>query len=130
MRAFFESACEALDLLPEARRRIGVIAAIERQKLVTQALPGGAVDAEALEARKRQKLVWFAEQGIVVREVAPALLDFPLLAYDRPVFLCWREGEHRFESWHELDGGYLGRYPIASLLAAPDLAPEVRHERN
>jgi hypothetical protein len=40
------------------------------------------------------------------------LIDFPTTLDGRWVFLCWRRGESRIESWHELDGGFSGRRPL------------------
>ena len=40
------------------------------------------------------------------------LVDFLSLRDDRPVYLCWRQGEASVTHWHELDGGFGGRRPI------------------
>jgi hypothetical protein len=40
------------------------------------------------------------------------LVDFPSTLDGRWVFLCWRRGEVRVRSWHELDGGFAGRHPL------------------
>ena len=50
--------------------------------------------------------------GIVVRDVARGLIDFPALREDREVYLCWELGEQGIEFWHELDTGYGGRRPL------------------
>ncbi len=39
-------------------------------------------------------------------------VDFLSLRDDRPVYLCWRQGEDSVSHWHELDGGFIGRRPI------------------
>ena len=39
-------------------------------------------------------------------------VDFLSLRDDRPVYLCWRQGEDAVSHWHELDGGFIGRRPI------------------
>jgi hypothetical protein len=45
------------------------------------------------------------------------LVDFPGEIDGRPVYLCWRLGEPAVQFWHEIDGGYTGRRPVAPLAA-------------
>jgi hypothetical protein len=40
------------------------------------------------------------------------LVDFPGEIAGRPVYLCWRLGEHAVEYWHEMDAGFAGRQPL------------------
>lgn len=110
---------EASALLPEARRTIEYVADLSRQMVAIAsamragATPiGGLAEAKSLDARAHEAMSWFEERGVLVKGVAPALLDFPALAGGRVVLLCWREGEDRIGWWHEVDGGYLGRKPI------------------
>lgn len=44
---------------------------------------------------------------------AEGLVDFKSYFEGRTVYLCWRWGEERILSFHELDGGYRGRRVIA-----------------
>jgi hypothetical protein len=116
---------EARQLLPEARRRLEDIAELSAD-LQDQALaihggeaPNGAIpEAKALEARIDEQLGWFREQGVQVKGIAPALLDFPAKATvsgkRSDVLLCWREGEDDLTHFHPLDTGYLGRRPITA----------------
>lgn len=109
---------EASALLPEARQRIEYVAEISRQMVrIASAMragdqSAGLAEAKALDARAHEAMTWFEEHGVLVKGVAPAILDFPALRAGRVVLLCWREGEERISWWHELDGGYLGRNPI------------------
>jgi len=41
------------------------------------------------------------------------LVDFPAEMDGRPVYLCWRLGEHAVDHWHEIDAGFTGRQPLA-----------------
>lgn len=41
------------------------------------------------------------------------LVDFHSLYEGRPVLLCWKLGEAEVAWWHEIDGGFAGRQPIA-----------------
>lgn len=113
-REYFVTVGDAADVLPEARRRVAAVATLERQALVA---PGLAA-RKALEARIHEALEWFDGEAVVVRETSPAVLDFNVLAGGRLVQLCWREGEDTFEAWHEVNGGYLGRYPMWTLKGA------------
>jgi hypothetical protein len=65
---------------------------------------------------------WLDERGIVLRDIASGLLDFPALVAGRPVWLCWRSGEPEVGWWHRQDEGFTGRRPIESI-GAPDAAP-------
>jgi hypothetical protein len=116
----------AAALLPEARERIGAVAerSAELQRLALTIRAGGEAEgdvprAKALEARLDEDLGWFRDQGIQVKGVAPALLDFPARAVadgqEQVVLLCWREGEDALAWYHPVETGYLGRAPIADL---------------
>ena len=119
----FETAAQ---LLPEARRRIADVAErsarLQQLALAIRADEAGQGDvprAKALEAQLDEDLGWFRDQGIEVKGVAPALLDFPARAVidgqQRLVLLCWREGEDTLAWYHPVETGYLGRAPIAEL---------------
>jgi hypothetical protein len=116
----------AADLLPEARRRVTGVAELSArlQRLAVrlhggEAAKGELAEAKALEARIDDELGWFRDQGIQVKGVAPALLDFPARAVidgeEQVVLLCWREGEDALAWYHPVETGYLGRAPIAEL---------------
>ena len=116
----------AAALLPEARERIEAVTerSAELQRLALAIRTGdddeGDVPrAKALEARIDEDLGWFRDQGIEVKGVAPALLDFPARAVadgeEQVVLLCWREGEDALAWYHPVETGYLGRAPIADL---------------
>jgi hypothetical protein len=116
----------AAELLPEARRRVAEVAELtgRLQRLAVRinagdAEPGAVAEAKSLEARIDDGLGWFREQGVQVKGVAPALLDFPARATvdgrEQVVLLCWREGEPALAWYHPVETGYLGRAPIAEL---------------
>ena len=52
------------------------------------------------------------DQGIIVRDVARGLVDFPSLRDDRDIYLCWIDGEEQVKYWHEIDQGFSQRQPI------------------
>jgi hypothetical protein len=47
------------------------------------------------------------------------LCDFYTLIDGREAYLCWRLGEAEILYWHDLESGFQGRQPIASLENAP-----------
>ena len=52
------------------------------------------------------------DRGIIVRDVASGLVDFPSLREGREVYLCWISGEDQIEYWHETDRGFAHRQPL------------------
>ena len=51
--------------------------------------------------------------GIVLRDVARGIVDFPSLhPSGREVHLCWRQGEEDLGFWHLPDAGFAGRRPL------------------
>lgn len=81
-------------------------------------------DAELRRLRLRMRgimdqmqadVAWMDERAIVLRDIETGLLDFPGLAGDREVWLCWRAGEDRVDWWHGTDDGFAGRRPANEL---------------
>ena len=68
--------------------------------------------AEAVRAEAEGIVQEIATEGVEVKGVEPALLDFPALRYGQEVFLCWRSGESRVEAWHPMSTGFSGRRPL------------------
>ena len=52
------------------------------------------------------------KMGVVVRDPAAGLVDFPAEREGEPVFLCWRVEEDAVAHWHDRDSGYMGRQPL------------------
>jgi hypothetical protein len=54
-----------------------------------------------------------AAEGIVLRDVARGLIDFPARAPSGRIYwLCWLAGEDAVEWWHWPEDGFAGRTPI------------------
>jgi hypothetical protein len=54
------------------------------------------------------------EAGIVVRDPARGLIDFPAAAPSgRTYHLCWLDGEDAIEWWHWPEDGFAGRTPLS-----------------
>lgn len=55
------------------------------------------------------------EAGVEVKDFERGLVDFPARYQGRIVLLCYLAGEGEIRFWHEVDDGFAGRQPIASL---------------
>jgi hypothetical protein len=52
------------------------------------------------------------ELGIVLRDPARGLIDFPAVHLGRQVHLCWQLGEDDIGWWHFPEDGFAGRHPL------------------
>ena len=50
--------------------------------------------------------------GVKLEDYELGQVDFPAELDDRPILLCWEDGEEAVAHWHEVDGGYLTRKSI------------------
>lgn len=88
-----------------ATRRAGQNGGSERAGEGLQAVEAYARRAERL----RQEL---DELGIILRDAARGLVDFPARRNGRPIFLCWQLGEPEIGWWHPVESGFAGRQPL------------------
>jgi hypothetical protein len=72
---------------------------------------------ERFEAAYRRWEAHFNEQGIILRDLATGLVDFPYRAESdgRDYLLCWKPPEEGIFYFHTLQDGFAGRYPITLL---------------
>ena len=56
-----------------------------------------------------------SDVGCELKDYQMGLIDFVGKHQRRDVYLCWKLGEERIGFWHEIDAGYGGRQPIATL---------------
>src|SRR5262245_53776661 len=86
-------------------------------------LSGGLqVDAPALSQRRadcdratqeaKDALAEIHAIGVQVKDLDMGLLDFPCVADDDVVLLCWKYGEDKIGYWHNQQEGFAGRKPI------------------
>ena len=75
---------------------------------------GGPAHREFLDASRAASTALDAleAKGVVVRDPANGLLDFPHERDGQVVYLCWRIGEPDIEWWHPSETGFAGRKPI------------------
>ena len=72
---------------------------------------GRRVGVAFLEVRRLLDTI--EQAGIVLRDIDRGLVDFPALMDGRELYFCWELGEDEVAYWHELEGGYGGREPLA-----------------
>lgn len=53
-----------------------------------------------------------ASLGILLKDPAMGLIDFPSTMGVRPILLCWRLGEPEVGFWHDVNSGYASRQPL------------------
>jgi hypothetical protein len=115
---------QALAALPEVRatvqriRRL-VSTAHERDQAVGSngAAVSGNGHGPAVRGDDRELhalIATLTERGIIVRDPARGLIDFPAESPGGDTYLlCWLDGEATIEWWHWPDAGFAGRTPLA-----------------
>jgi hypothetical protein len=115
---------EATLLLPQLRRllerarevsaTLGDRARVSRLRTATTGNGGGAAarDMMAEGDELSRVIAEITRLGVVVRDPATGLVDFPAERDGRPVYLCWRLGEDEVGHWHDRDSGFAGRRPL------------------
>ena len=66
-------------------------------------------NAELLAHQIEEGVEDILDRGIIVRDVATGLVDFPSQREGREVYLCWISGEERIDFWHETNRGFSHR---------------------
>ena len=69
---------------------------------------------ELEEARRHMQaaLADISQRGIIVRDLARGLVDFPSQRDGRGIYLCWVMGEEEIAYWHDMDKGFASRQPL------------------
>ena len=115
LEATFQRLVPAQEELTALQRRLLVLqrqrrsnGASSSQSEVTQAQE----EQDRLGQRFEESIREITNQGILVRDVARGLVDFPSIREGREVYLCWIGGEEQIEFWHETDRGFAHRQPL------------------
>src|SRR5215471_13762093 len=69
-------------------------------------------EVRALNRSIRANVDAILAMGVIVKNLAEGLVDFPSLLQGREVYLCWKLGEDGIHWWHEIEGGFDGRQPL------------------
>lgn len=109
---------EANDLVPWLEETFQRLTGLRDEIAGLRSRAGGeAVDPdqgelEALERGLDDGFQEILDRGIIVRNIASGLVDFPSQREGREVYLCWIGGEERIDFWHETDQGFAHRQPL------------------
>jgi hypothetical protein len=76
--------------------------------------------AKQLMARIRNIVGELTAHGLLVKRL-DGLVDFRSLRGERPVYLCWRKGDDKIDTWHEMNAGADSRRPIDGMFKKPAL---------
>ena len=112
----FQRAVSTRERLESARRRINEI---QREQLHRNGtfnrhteLSSIQAELENLERELNEVVNEIISEGIIVRDIARGLVDFPSVRDGREVYLCWIGGEERIDYWHETNRGFEHRQPL------------------
>jgi hypothetical protein len=93
-----------------------------KTELIRVAERGSTIDVPAMVIEKAQieflaqcfqeVLQGIEKMGAVLKGLDPGLVDFPCRWEGQEIYLCWRQGEKRIESYHGLEEGFAGRKPL------------------
>jgi hypothetical protein len=75
---------------------------------------GGVADRTWFEASASLKVEVeaMAADGLILRDPASGLIDFPAEIDGEAGFLCWKVGEPEVAFWHPVDTGFAARRPL------------------
>lgn len=100
---------EATAALPAVREKV------ERIRELLRARPTANGQGARLDAEIARLVDELQTDGIIVRDPARGLIDFPALTPSGATYLlCWLDGEDSIDWWHWPDAGFAGRTPIAT----------------
>jgi hypothetical protein len=111
---------EATAALPEVRATVQRIRALVTAAREHAGGNGAAVSGNGHgpavrgdDREVRALIATLVDRGIVVRDPARGLIDFPAASpTGRTYLLCWLDGEDAIEWWHWPDAGFAGRTPL------------------
>ena len=72
----------------------------------------------AVAGRLRGCLEELAAVGVVLRDFARGVVDFPARVAGRDICFCWRLGEQAVQHWHRPNEGLAERKPISELVGS------------
>jgi hypothetical protein len=103
-----------LERLQEAQRSLADHEMLQRLRTAAAGNGGGAAARAVMETGDEfGRITAEIEQlGVVVRDAAAGLVDFPAERDGHPVYLCWRLDEDDVSHWHDRESGFMGRQPL------------------
>jgi hypothetical protein len=103
-----------LERLQEAQRSLSDKGLLERLRSAAAGNGGGAAARAVMETGDEFGRISAEIEalGVVVRDPATGLVDFPAERDGEPIYLCWRVEEDSIGHWHDRDAGFMGRQPL------------------
>lgn len=104
-------------ILRELQTAVTSLTDAEAHEVLSEASAGNGGGAEGKQVGEaflqvRGMLAALQAEGVVVRDIARGLLDFPAVIDGQEAYLCWQLGEEAVGFWHELESGFQGRRPL------------------
>ena len=115
---------QANSALPLVRRIVGDIvkthglvlrlqAEMDKSSGKEQAAAQGRLDQSV--GKLEEYIDELSEVGCELKDYQVGLIDFVGRHESRDVYLCWKLGEETIAYWHEMNTGFAGRQPVATL---------------
>ena len=54
-------------------------------------------------------------EGVILKDIEEGLVNFFSLNEGKEIFLCWKLGEHKIDSWYDVKSDYEFRRPVSDL---------------
>ncbi len=103
-----------LERLQDVQRKLADRDLLQRLRTAAAGNGGGAAAQDVMTSGDEfgRITAQIENLGVVVRDPASGLVDFPAQREGADIFLCWRVGEDAVGHWHDRDSGYVGRQPL------------------
>jgi len=103
-----------LERLQDVQRKLADRDLLQRLRTAAAGNGGGAAAHDVMTTGDEfgRITAQIEDLGVVVRDPASGLVDFPAQREGAEIFLCWRVGEDSVGHWHDRDSGYMGRQPL------------------
>ena len=103
-----------LERLQEVQQRLADDDLLQRLRSAAAGNGGGAAAREVMATGDEFGRITaeIESLGVVVRDPASGLVDFPAERDGDAIYLCWRVEEDRVGHWHDRDSGFMGRQPL------------------
>lgn len=103
-----------LERLQEVQHRLADRELLQRLRTAAAGNGGGVAAREVMSMGDEFGRVTAEIEGlgVVVRDPATGLVDFPAEREGEAIYLCWRVGEDAVGHWHDRDTGFIGRQPL------------------
>jgi hypothetical protein len=103
-----------LERLQEVQKRLADHALLQRLRSAAAGNGGGVAAREVMSTGDELGRITTEIEGlgVVVRDAASGLVDFPAAREGAAIYLCWRVGEEQVGHWHDRDSGFMGRQPL------------------